>query len=201
MQKKIPTHYLAHLSDRYLVELPGSGLSWRSVLLGLGLVVAISIGSPYSIWMVGSSEMTWSYFPTAVGAPLFLLVLGNALLKRALSATELITIIIMGLVASGMPIFIVGLILSIISKPYYGALPTNQWAEYVHPYLPSWAIPDPAHDAMRFFLKACRAKTGPFRGGYGSRRCCGGCCWCWPYTSSAYVRWWCCAGIGWSASG
>ena len=55
--------------------------------------------------MVGSSEMTWSYFPIAVGAPLFLLILGNALLKRALSATELITIIIMGLVASGMPIF------------------------------------------------------------------------------------------------
>ena len=85
MQKKIPTHYLTHLSDRYLVELPGSGLSWRSMLLGLGLVVAISIGSPYSIWMVGSSEMTWSYFPIAVGAPLFFLVLGNALFKRALS--------------------------------------------------------------------------------------------------------------------
>ena len=117
MQKRIPTHYLAHLSDRYLVELPGSGLSWRSMLLGLGLVVAISIGSPYSIWMVGSSEMTWSYFPIAVGAPLFFLVLGNALFKRALSATELITIIIMGLVASGMPIFMIGLILSIISKP------------------------------------------------------------------------------------
>ena len=158
MQKKIPTHYLTHLSDRYLVELPGSGLSWRSILLGLGLVVAISIGSPYSIWMVGSSEMTWSYFPIIVGAPLFILVLCNALLKRALSAAELITIIIMGLVASGMPIFIVGLILSIITKPYYGALPTNQWAEYVHPYLPDWAIPDPAHDAMRFFYEGLPSK-------------------------------------------
>ena len=158
MQKKIPTHYLTHLSDRYLVELPGSGLSWRSMLLGLGLVVAISVGSPYSIWMVGSSEMTWSYFPIIVGAPLFILVLGNALLKRALSAAELITIIIMGLVASGMPIFIVGLILSIITKPYYGALPTNQWAEYVHPYLPDWAIPDPAHDVMRFFYEGLPRK-------------------------------------------
>ena len=197
MQKKIPTHYLTHLSDRYLVELPGSGLSWRSMLLGLGLVVAISVGSPYSIWMVGSSEMTWSYFPIIVGAPLFILVLCNALLKRALSAAELITIIIMGLVASGMPIFIVGLILSIITKPYYGALPTNQWAEYVHPYLPDWAIPDPAHDAMRFSTRACRAKIWPFRGGRGPSRCCGGCCWCWPYTSSACARWWCCAGIGW----
>ena len=82
----------------------------------------------------------------------------NALLKRALSAAELITIIIMGLVASGMPIFMVGLILSIISKPYYGALPTNQWTEYVHPYLPDWAIPDPAHDAMRFFYEGLPSK-------------------------------------------
>ena len=160
MQKKIPAQYLTHLSDRYLVELPGSGLSWRSMLLGLGLVVAISVGSPYSIWMVGSSEMTWSYFPIAVGAPLFILVLGNALLKRALSAAELITITIMGLVASGMPIFIVGLILSIISKPYYGALPTNEWAVYVHPHLPDWAIPDPAHDAMRFFYEGLPSKDG-----------------------------------------
>ena len=128
------------------------------MLLGLGLVVAISIGSPYSIWMVGSSEMTWSYFPIAVGAPLFFLVLGNALLKRPLRAAELITIVIMGLVASGMPIFMVGLILSIISKPYYGALPTNQWTEYVHPYLPDWAIPDPAHDAMRFFYEGLPSK-------------------------------------------
>ena len=158
MQKKIPAQYLTHLSDRYLVELPGAGLSWRSMLLGLGLVVAISVGSPYSIWMVGSSEMTWSYFPIAVGAPLFILVLGNALLKRALSAAELITITIMGLVASGMPIFIVGLILSIISKPYYGALPTNEWAVYVHPHLPDWAIPDPAHDAMRFFYEGLPSK-------------------------------------------
>ena len=128
------------------------------MVLGLGLVVAISVGSPYSIWMVGSSEMTWSYFPIAVGAPLFILVLGNALLKRALSAAELITITIMGLVASGMPIFIVGLILSIISKPYYGALPTNEWAVYVHPHLPDWAIPDPAHDAMRFFYEGLPRK-------------------------------------------
>lgn len=169
------------------------------MLLGLGLVVAISVGSPYSIWMVGSSEMTWSYFPIAVGAPLFILVLGNALLKRALSAAELITITIMGLVASGMPIFIVGLILSIISKPYYGALPTNEWAVYVHPHLPDWAIPDPAHDAMRFFYEGLPSKD--VRGERGPSRCCGGCCWCWSCTSSACARWWCCAGTGWSASG
>ena len=59
------------------------------MLLGLTLAVGISAGAPYSIWIVGSSEMTWSYFPTIVGAPLFLLVLANALLKKARGRTAL----------------------------------------------------------------------------------------------------------------
>ncbi len=164
MNKKIPSHYLRHFNARYRVELPGSGLSVRAVLLGLVLVVAISVGGPYSIWIVGSSEMTWSYFPIIVGAPLFLLVLLNALVKRILAirflgSAELVTITIMGLVASGMPIFIVGLILSIVSKPYYGALPDNNWADYIHPYLPGWAIPSPDQDAMRFFYEGLPSKT------------------------------------------
>jgi hypothetical protein len=164
LKKEIPSHYLRHLSDRYQVKLQGSGLSLRAVVLGLGLVVAISTGAPYSIWMVGSSEMTWSYFPIIVGAPLFALVLLNALLKRirttyALNAAELVTITIMGMVASGMPIFIVGLILSIVSKPYYGAMPDNKWDVLVQPYLPGWAIPSPAQDAMRFFYEGLPNKA------------------------------------------
>ena len=164
MKKEIPPHHLRHLSDRHSVELQGSGLSLRAVLLGLALVVGISTGAPYAIWIVGSSEMTWSYFPTIVGAPLFLLVLANALLKRArgrpvLNAAELVTIIIMGLVASGMPIFMVGLVLSIVSKPYYGALPDNKWESLVQPHLPAWAIPSPAGDAMRFFYEGLPDKT------------------------------------------
>jgi hypothetical protein len=158
LKKKIPFTYRRYLDDRHQIELKGSGLTFKAVLLGLGLVVAISTGGPYSIWMVGSSEMTWSYFPILVGAPLFIVVLLNALLKKmreayALNAAELVTIVIMGLVASGMPIFIVGLILSIVSKPYYGAMPENDWARLIQPHLPRWAIPDPAEDAMRFFYE------------------------------------------------
>ena len=158
MKKEIPSIYQRYLHKRHQIELKGSGLTLRAVLLGLGLVVAISIGGPYSIWMVGSSEMTWSYFPIIVGGPLFVLVLFNGLLKStyqpfALNAAELVTIVIMGLVASGMPIFIVGLILSIVSKPYYGAMPDNNWASLVQPHLPDWAIPSSAGDAMRFFYE------------------------------------------------
>jgi len=54
---------------------PVSGLTWRGLLLGLGCVLLISLGAPYSIWMVGSSEITWSYFPVGVGVPFLLIAL------------------------------------------------------------------------------------------------------------------------------
>ena len=135
-----------------------SGITFRSLLLGLGLVFLISLGAPYSIWMVGSSEITWSVFPIGVGVPFILLIFINALFKRftrtwALSPAELVVIVIMGLVASGIPIFVAGYILAVISKPYYGATPENEWAAYIQPYLPDWAIPHSTDDAMRYFYE------------------------------------------------
>ena len=158
MKREIPREYLQHLRSRHHVELQGTGVRPRSVLLGALLVAAISLGAPYSIWIAGSSEITWSYFPVAAGFPFFLLVLANGLVTRfspdwRLRPAELTTVLLMGLVGSGMPIFVVGYILGIITKPYYGALPTNKWETYLHPYLPDWLIPSPAGDAMRFFYE------------------------------------------------
>ena len=135
-----------------------SGVTFRSLLLGLGMVLLVCVGAPYSIFMVGSSEITWSFFPIGVGVPFILVVFGNVLVKRlrrdwALRPAELITIAVMGLVASGIPIFMVGLLLAIPSKPYYGATPENEWASFVQPYLPEWAIPNPQGEAMRWFYE------------------------------------------------
>jgi hypothetical protein len=135
---------------------------YRALAIGLGLVLFISIGAPYSIWIVGSSEITWSVFPIGVGVPFVLLVLVNALLKRlcpsrALAPFELIIIVVMGLVCSGSPIFVAGYILAVISKPYYGASPENEWAAFVQPYLPDWAIPHDRADAMRHFYEGLPA--------------------------------------------
>ena len=55
----------------------------RAVVLGLLWVLGICVGSSYSLWVVGSSEPTWSYFPSAVGCPFVVLVLANALVRRA----------------------------------------------------------------------------------------------------------------------
>jgi len=57
-------------------------LTWRSLLLGLGCVLLNSLGAPYSIWMVGSSEITWSFFPIGVGVPFVCLIFASALLRR-----------------------------------------------------------------------------------------------------------------------
>ena len=128
------------------------------MVLGLAQVAIVCLGAPFSIWMVGSSEITWSYFPIGVGVPFLLIVIFNALLRRLapswrLTPAELIAVLSMGLVVSGIPIFMVGYLLAVISKPYYGATPENDWVGYVQPHLPEWAIPKPDGEALRYFYE------------------------------------------------
>lgn len=135
-----------------------SGVTPRAVVLGLLMVLGISLGSPYSLWLAGSTEPTWSYFPVSLGCPFVVLVLGNALVRRlssrwALRPEELVIIAVMGLVVTGIPVFIVGTLLALISSPYYAATPENEWAGYIQPYLPDWAIPSADGDAMRWFYE------------------------------------------------
>jgi len=122
------------------------------------MVLVVCVGAPASIWLVGSTEITWSFFPIGVGLPFALLVVGNAGLKRlwpavALRPAELLTPVVMGLAVSGIPIFMVGLLLSIPTKPYYGATPENGWVRLIQPYLPDWALPSPDRNAMRYFYE------------------------------------------------
>ena len=134
------------------------GLTFRSMILGIAMVLVVTLGGAYSIWIVGSSEPTWSFFPWGVGFPFVLLYFANVLCRRlkrswALRPAEIVTIMTMGLVVSGIPIFTVGWGLAIIASPYYGATPDNNWAEYVHPYLPEWTLPQNEGEAMRWFYE------------------------------------------------
>ena len=131
--------------------------------------MAVVTGAPFSIWMVRSSEITWSYFPTSAGFCFVVIFLANALVRRwrerwMLQPGELATIVIMGLAATGIPTFIVGTLLAIISSPYYGATPENDWAGNIHPYLPEWIFPhDNSGDAMRWFYEGLpKGQTIPF---------------------------------------
>ncbi len=140
----------------------GRGLSGRALGLGLVLVLFVSLGAPYSLWLVGSTEPTWSFFPSIVGFPFVLLCLGNALLRRlaprfALRQGELLVVLVMGLVVTGIPVFILGTLIALIASPYYAATPENGWAGYIQPYLPSWAIPQPVGDSIRWFWEGLPA--------------------------------------------
>ena len=148
-------------------------MTLRSAILGIAVVLAVVMGAPYSIWMVRSSEITWSYFPTSAGFCFVAIWLANALVRRvregwALRPAELAVIVIMGLAATGIPTFIVGTVLSILASPYYGATPENDWAGNIHPYLPNWMVPAPDGDAMRWFYEGLpKGQSIPFEAWVG----------------------------------
>ena len=148
-------------------------MTLRSAILGIAVVLAVVMGAPYSIWMVRSSEITWSYFPTSAGFCFVAIWLANALVRRvregwALRPAELAVIVIMGLAATGIPTFIVGTVLSILASPYYGATPENDWAGNIHPYLPNWVVPAPDGDAMRWFYEGLpKGQSIPFEAWVG----------------------------------
>ena len=133
-------------------------MTFRSIIIGIALVFLIVMAAPYSIWMVHSSELTWSYFPTSVGFCFIILVFLNIIIRRLipgkeLKPSELVLILVMGLAATGIPTFIAGTTLAILSNPFYGATPENEWVANIHPYLPLWAFPSNDGDAMRWFYE------------------------------------------------
>ena len=135
-----------------------SGLTLRSLCLGIIQVLIVCLGAPYAIWVLGSSEITWSFFPIAVGFSFVCLIALNILLKTlnprwALRPAEIITVVIMGLVTTGIPIFMMGFVLSIPTTPYYFASAENQWATYVIPHLPAWLLPSNEGLAMTWFFE------------------------------------------------
>ncbi len=135
-----------------------SGLTLRSLLLGLLQVLVVCLGAPYAIWVLGSSEITWSFFPIAVGFFFVCLIGLNALLKAlnprwALQPAEMITVVVMGLVTTGIPIFMMGFVLSIPTTPYYFASAENQWGTHVLPHLPAWLLPSNEGLAMTWFFE------------------------------------------------
>lgn len=120
------------------------------------MVLVVVIGAPFGFFVVGGPEPTWSYFPWCVGFPFVVLVLLNAALRRllprvALGPTELLVIGTMGLCVSGIPTFILGWGLGIITSPYYHATPENNWATVVHPFLPDWTLPQAGEGLTWFY--------------------------------------------------
>jgi hypothetical protein len=144
-----------------------SGVTWRSVLLGLLVAIFVNLGSP-AAEALAFSNYSWSYLPEGGVLP-FLLLLGlNAPLRRwrprlALTRGELLCIFAMGLVANCTPIFLMFFHLSAIISPHYFASDSNHWAERLLPLLPPQLIVNSRAAALAFYEGQAATRAIPWR--------------------------------------
>jgi hypothetical protein len=138
---------------------PSRGVTAKS--LGIGALLSLIIGTavPYTNMIINGTLMAHNFSTPAALFLFLLLILGVNVLLRwlvpgiALRRAELAVVYIMAMLATSVPT--VGFtenLLPIISGLYYYATPENNWAELIHPHVPSWLAPqDPA--AIRHFYE------------------------------------------------
>ena len=106
----------------------------RAIVLGLAMAVLVIIWNTYVEYIAHTARMNITHFPIALFVPYTVLTLGNAVLRRlgvqwALSSTEVLTMLAMGLVGAAIPAYgLTSYLLGMIAIPYYLASPENQWA-------------------------------------------------------------------------
>ena len=141
------------------VEKNNSGLTLRSLLIGSFLVFSIGSGAPYANMALRGSYMALDFSNAGAIFLFFTLVLlchtGLKLIHHRLGFRnqELVVIYIMALVGSSIPTL--GLtenLLPIISGVFYYATPENEWASLIHPYVPSWMVPQ-SESAVKYFFE------------------------------------------------
>jgi hypothetical protein len=134
-------------------------ITTRSILFGLLAVVWIGCWNTYCEYIAHTSRMNISHFPMALLCTYVLIVFGNQVLRRtypgsALNRNELLVVLAMGLVGAAIPAYgLTSFFLGMISVPYYRATPENQWADLVHPHLPTWLTPSNEGGAMRWLYE------------------------------------------------
>lgn len=128
----------------------------RSVCLGAALIPITCM------WLIQSEILWYSSQPTTVSLMphvvfmLFLLTVGNLLLKRwwpgvALNPGELLTVYVMltiGSVVCGHDS--IEILVSMITHAYWGATPENGWEKF-HPYLPKFVLLDAPDIARGYY--------------------------------------------------
>ena len=129
----------------------GPALTWRSLGLGLLLVLAASLGGFYARHVLHTTRLAQNHLSLAVVFPYIITVI---LLRRPfrLNRGELLVIFSMGLISSTLPTYFLSRLVAAIAVPYYLADPTNGWAEYTHEYLPAWTTV-PKGPALTWFFE------------------------------------------------
>ena len=127
-------------------------------VIGLAMVVAIAVGSPYTRYLLRNTPLTFTALPWGIVA-MFALVglVVNPLLTRLrpswrITPQELGVAFIMGVMAAAVVgLGYVGTMLATISSPVYYATPENRWAVTFYAYLPKYLVPSDHANAVTWF--------------------------------------------------
>ena len=119
-------------------------MTYRSILIGIAIVVFVNVASPYTESRA-FSNFSWSYLPEGGMIPFLLVLFLNLLLRRflprsALTSGELLLIFLMALVSNSTPLFLVYMFLSAIVSPLYFSTPENSWDTDLIPLMRSHLI-------------------------------------------------------------
>ena len=134
-----------------------SPITVRSIPLGLGTVIALSVYTNHAGLVMGSSSLVKSQYPMAMLLPFTLWIFLNIGLKVcapriALSATELLVIYAMSWIAGVIPLEgWTAYLVSSISVPTFYASPENRWESIIFDRLPWWMFTDRAPGVIRPF--------------------------------------------------
>ena len=136
------------------------GITVRSLIFGLVLVVTISALATVVRYILHSSFMAYSHMPMGNLMLTLLCLIVCSVLARwfgkrfAFSSSEWLVIFSMGFISSLGPTYgVSGYLVGVIVTPYYFSTPENRWAEFLHPYLPEWIIPSNRDGAMTMVLR------------------------------------------------
>ena len=120
----------------------------RGLFIGAIMSVFVGVVAPYGMIMVRAAE--WGSHASQLGGVFLFFVftfLINTLLglirrPLALNRAELVLIYVMMLVALTVPTQnLLVYVIPTICVPFYSASPENNWASFIHPYLPEWIAP------------------------------------------------------------
>ncbi|RKY04297.1 hypothetical protein DRP77_04250 [Candidatus Poribacteria bacterium] len=124
------------------------GVTVRSFLVGSLLCFVLAVGTTYNIMVIHGSYMALDFSTPAAIFLFFVLTfcinppLAKLNERLALTTPELKVIYMMLVVACALPTMgMAAQILPILTSAFYYALPENNWAELIHPYIKPWLVP------------------------------------------------------------
>ena len=147
-----------------------TGLTLRSVLIGMGGVICQCFATPYNDFHVGGTYLAGNHLPIAVVFVMLIFVLSvNVLLRRLKPGTELqggelliiwgMMIVASGIPSSGLMRYLVPLAVS----PVYFATAENEWITLFHQHLPDWMVVKDPKAVFYFYEQLPDGDSIPWR--------------------------------------